>query len=114
MSCIITGASTGCSLFVPVDQSVTIRPSDPTAEILINGKSVGSGTVSTTLRRNKSHAVIAGTPSGKSGTAKIDPKISGAGVLDIAGGFLFLIPFLAAFGPGFFDLNQTDVSVILS
>ena len=49
----------GCSLFVPKQQAVTIRASDPNADIFVDAENVGKGTVSMTLDRTKSHVVTA-------------------------------------------------------
>jgi hypothetical protein len=103
-------AAPGCSLFVPKLQPVKITATDPTAEILVNGKSVGTGTVAVQLERNKGHTVVA-KADGKTGAAAINRKISTTGVLDIVGGIFLLVPFLGLLGPGFWELDPDDVTV---
>jgi len=102
----------GCSLFVPKQQAVTIRSSDPNADIYVDGEKVGKGTMSMTLDRTKSHTVTA-KADGRAGAAAINKKISGTGVLDIVGGCFFLIPFLGVLGPGFWELDPDAVTVYL-
>src|SRR5881394_1045659 len=67
----------GCSLFVQKQQTVTIRSTDPSADILVDGMNVGKGgTVILTLDRTQSHTVTAKTADGKAGAAAINKKIS--------------------------------------
>ena len=58
MSVLVLGTS-GCSLFVPWSQSVTITATDLEAAIYVDGQFKGKGTVIVSLRRNESHAVMA-------------------------------------------------------
>jgi hypothetical protein len=102
----------GCSLFVPKQQAVTIRSSDPNADVYVDGEKVGKGTISMTLDRTKSHTVTA-KADGRAGAAAINKKISGTGVLDIVGGCFFLIPFLGVLGAGFWELDPDAVTVYL-
>jgi len=108
-SCLIFGQ--GCSLFVPKLQPITLRATDPSAEIFVNDLSVGKGTVSTSLDRTKTYGVIARTPSGKTGAANINRRISTTGVLDLVGGVFLLVPFLGIFGPGFWELDPDNVVI---
>src|SRR4051794_6875956 len=76
----------GCSLFVPRQQAVTIRSTDPNADVFVDGMNVGKGTIAMTLDRTQSHTVTAKSTDGKVGAAAINKKISATGVLDIVGG----------------------------
>jgi|SRR6266446_7322162 len=102
----------GCSLFVPKQQAVTIRASDPNADIFVDAENVGKGTISMTLDRTRSHTVTA-KANGRAGAAAINKKISGTGVLDIIGGCIFLVPFLGVLGAGFWELDPDSVTVYL-
>ena len=99
---------TGCSLFVPSMQAVSISANDPAAEIHVDGQLRGKGTVAMQLKRNKSHTVLAKVDD-RAASANIGTKISGTGVLDIVGGIFFLIPFLGVLGPGFWELDQDNI-----
>lgn len=101
---------TGCSLFVSGTQSVAISATDPTAEIFVDGQPAGKTPITTSLKRNKSHAVIA-RAGDRTGTAVIDTEISTTGVLDIVGGVLILIPLIGLAGPGFWSLDPTTLVV---
>lgn len=101
-----------CSLFTSSVQSVIISPSDPAAEVLVNGVFAGQGTITLDLKRNRSHSVMARVGD-RVGTAQVGYGISSTGVLDIVGGVLFLVPFLGALGPGFWELDATHIVVAL-
>jgi hypothetical protein len=100
----------GCSLFVGSRQSVTITPTDPAAEITVDGQTVGRGTVAVQLRRNQSHAIMAKIDN-RVGTCNLNTEISTTGILDIVGGCFFLVPFLGLLGPGFWKIDPDNVIV---
>ena len=83
----------GCSLFVPKEQSITIIPSAPNAELFVNGASVGKGRQSVSLSKGETYVVLA-----KCGTStasgRIDREWSGTGIADMIGGVFLLVPFL--------------------
>ena len=106
----ILASSGGCSVFRPARQSILITPSEPNALVYVDGAQVGSGTTSVDLQRNKSHSVVAKVGE-RSGSAAIGTKISTTGILDIAGGFIWLVPFAGIAAPGFYDLDTTSVHV---
>ncbi|HLL89553.1 MAG TPA: PEGA domain-containing protein [Tepidisphaeraceae bacterium] len=117
---ILTGAvsvsmivSTGCSAFQPPKQAVLINTPTPGAEISVDGNPVGRSPVSVELDRNKQHAIIARYGE-KTGTANVGTKISGTGILDIIGTFIFIIPAIGIFTPGFHELESTNVAVPLN
>ena len=101
----------GCSLFVSRQQAVTINSSHPDGRIFVDGQEVGTGKVATMLDRTESHSVLVKAPDGRVGTASLNNKISGTGVLDIVGGFIFFVPFVGVMGPGFWELDPTHVDV---
>jgi hypothetical protein len=103
-------AAQGCSLFAGSTQTVTIQATDSAAEITVDGMPVGKGAASVQLKRNRSHSIIARVGD-RTGVSQISYSISTTGVLDIVGGFLFLIPFLGIIGPGFYTLDQDMVVV---
>lgn len=101
-----------CSLFASSTQGVTITASDPNAEIYVDGNYLGKGATSTALRRNRSHTVMAKCGD-RVGSTVIGTSISATGVLDLIGGFLFLLPFIGVAGPGFMQLDADAVTVIV-
>lgn len=101
----------GCSLFVGSTQPLTITATDPNAEISVDGQPLGNGTVTTEVKRNRSHAIMAKTADGRAGSVHVGTQISTTGVLDIVGGLLLLVPFLGAVSPGFWSIDQEQVVV---
>ncbi len=105
---LLVAVQPSCSLFASSTQAVTITPSDAAADVYIDGQHVGVGVVQANLKRNDSHAIMARIGD-RVATASISTKISTTGVLDIAGGILFLVPLIGIAGPGFWSLDQTNV-----
>lgn len=112
MALVICLSQTGCGLLAPSSQPVTIVPSDEQAEVFVNGALVGKGTCVVNLRRDQSHTVMAKLGERK-GVSSIGTKASTNMVLDIVGGFIWLVPFLGLFGPGTWDLDRNSVPIQL-
>ena len=107
---VLMPVASGCSVFQPRTQRVTIVPSEPDAKIYLNNNPVGTGKTTLELERNRTYAVSA--RSGQNmGSASIGRRVSGTGVLDIVGGCIFLVPFVGCFTPGFWELDTSIVSV---
>jgi hypothetical protein len=100
----------GCSAFMPRQESVTITTSEPGAEIFINSMPSGKSPLTTMLDRNKNYTVVAKLP-GKNGSSSIGKTISPTGVLDIVGTFFFIVPVIGCFTPGFWDLDPTSLQI---
>ena len=101
-----------CSVFASRLQTVTIRASHPQAEIYVDGQFLGKGTVSADLERDRSHAVTAKVGD-RTSSAHIDTTVSGTGVLDIIGGFIWLVPFVGLFSSGFWSLETSSVEILV-
>ena len=101
-----------CSIFVSANQELTVVPSDEQAEVFVNGKPVGTGTSKVKVKRGKDYSVMAKLGD-RAATEKVGRKISGTGVADLVGGFLFLFPFIGVFAPGFWELNPNQISIAL-
>ena len=109
---VIAFLAPGCSMFSSSLQPVSIMASDPRAQIYVDGQLMGTGTVTVPLKRRRSHAVMARIGD-RTGVAHIDSQISGAGVLDIVGGFFFLVPWIGIVGPGFKKLETDSIYVAI-
>ncbi len=105
-------SSAGCSLAGSATQSVTIIPSHPKAQVIIDGVPKGTGIQSVELSRKRSHSVLAQCKD-SSGVATIYRELSTTGILDIIGGFLILVPFIGLFAPGAYELSPENVSVAI-
>ena len=108
----IAMSSAGCSLAGSATQSVTIIPSHPRAQIIIDGVPKGTGVQSVELKRDRSHSVLAQCKD-SSGVATVYRELSTTGVLDIIGGLLILVPFIGLFAPGAYSLSPENVSVAI-
>ena len=104
----------GCSLFVDSSQHIRIEASDPAARIFVDGQEVGTGSALVPMRRNRTHSVRAEAPDGGVAQGRIRKNISTTGILDIVGGFFFLVPFLGILGPGFWELDPNYVYLKLA
>jgi len=109
---ILALVSQGCSTFKSSNQAVVISATDPAADIYVDGQLVGRGTATADLKRNRSHAILARVGD-RAGTAQIGTQISATGILDIVGGFFWLVPFIGIATPGFHDLDTTAVSIAI-
>lgn len=101
---------TACSLAGPATQSVSIVPSDPNAEVYVDGNLVGRGPQTVNLTRKSTHSVLAKCGS-SAGAATIGRELSSDGVLDIIGGILIVVPFIGLLAPGSYDLMPNPISV---
>ena len=101
-----------CSLMVPATQSISIVATDPSADIYVDGNLVGRGSATARVRRDESHGITARVDE-RVGVANVGTSVSSVGMLDIIGGFLFLIPFIGVVAPGFHELDQTTVTVVV-
>ena len=99
----------GCSLFRPAEQAVAVTSSDPQTRILLGNDLMGTGSATLNLRRNRHYRVTAEFADGTTRTVRLSPQVSTTGILDIIGGILFLVPFVGAFSPGFYDLKPTSI-----
>ncbi|HZZ41850.1 MAG TPA: PEGA domain-containing protein [Tepidisphaeraceae bacterium] len=110
VSMMLIGAIGGCSAFQPPTQMVSISTTLPGSDIYVDGAMVGKSPVTVSMQRNISHSILAKNGD-RSGVATVDKRISGTGILDIVGTFVFLIPAIGLFTPGMWELDPTAVAV---
>jgi len=108
--CVLLISTSGCSFLVDGTQSVNITTTQAEAEIFVDGQLVGRGTARVDLAKDDSHLVVAKL-GGQSAQKPITKSISLVGVLDIAGGIFFLVPFIGIAAPGFWTLRPTQVNL---
>lgn len=111
---LISSTVTGCSLFSPHYEDITVYSSEPAAEIFINGDLVGKGKGTKSVLRDKDVTVMAKLAGYQPATEQIRPRFSTTGVLDMVGGILILVPFLGALSPGFWQHEQTQITLVLT
>ena len=95
----------GCSFFVDPRQDVTLEASDPQARLFVDGREVGTGKAVVSLKKNDSYSVRAESADGRIAGGRIRRNISTIGIVDIVGGVIWLVPFLGALAPGFWQLE---------
>jgi len=110
LTCSVAWFSTACSLASPSSQTITIVPSHPKAQVVVDGQPKGTGTMSLDLKKNRGHSFLARCGN-SSGVANVERNISPTGMLDLIGGFLLLVPFIGLASPGAWELSPSTVSV---
>lgn len=103
----------GCSTFVPHKQKVSITASEPDAKIFVNGDFIGVGRVSTRVARNKDASIMVKCDGYYTAVREVGTTMSMTGILDIIGGWCFLVPFLGLLSPGSRELDSPNLSIVL-
>ncbi|MBU1894544.1 MAG: hypothetical protein KJ983_01845 [Candidatus Omnitrophica bacterium] len=113
---IITLALTqcGCSVFAPPTQPLVITASEKDAEIFVNGSFEGKGSVTMRVPKNEDVAIMAKKNGFFPATRTIPTEMSTAGILDVIGGCIFIIPFIGLFYAGAHQLQATKVQMIMA
>lgn len=101
-----------CSFLAQTHQKVEIQTNIASAKIFVDGDLVGQGVARPFLDRGRSHRVEA-RHNKRRVTAYIGQKISPAGILDLAGGVLFLVHFIGLLAPGFWELEPGELVLSL-
>lgn len=95
----------GCSLFVPPTQNITVNGTPLGAQVVVNGR-VMHAPVSVSVPRNKSVQIQVTKkgyyPCYLNGSYTLSPT----GMMDIVGTVFFLFPALGFISPGAFTLEQ--------
>jgi hypothetical protein len=109
----ILTSQTACSLFSPHQELISATASERDAEIYINGTFVGKGVGSLQVQRDQAAAIMVTKKGFIPQTTSVPVRFSTTGILDILGGCTWLIPFIGATSPGFWQHETTNVSVVL-
>jgi len=110
--CLLAVSTPGCSLFADSKATLNVTASDPAAQIWIDGALVGTGTAQAVVSRGEAHVVKAQLGE-RVAERSIGREMSTTGLLDMIGGVLFLIPLLGLLAPGFWDLEEDHVSIVI-
>ncbi len=110
---LLTVGLSGCSVFVPHSQTLSVVASEPDAMIFINGKPAGMGMASAKVPRNKSATILATKPGFRPAEKTVRYQLSGAGLADIIGGVVCLVPAVGLLTPGAQRLSEESVSIVL-
>ncbi len=109
----ITITQVGCSTFVPHRQKVSIIASEPDAKIYINGELIGTGRVETKVPRNRDASVMVKCDGYYTATRMLSTTMSTVGVIDIIGGWIWLVPWLGLLFPGSKEIDTPNMTVVL-
>ena len=102
----------GCSIFVPTTQKLEINGNHADAKVVVNGKEVKVPAVVEVPRDKKVFIVI--TKDGYYPCYEtVNTTLSPWGFLDIAGGWLILVPFIGLVFPGSHQLEQDNLYFVL-
>jgi hypothetical protein len=108
----------GCALVRGTTQRVSFYTTEPAATVNLNGKPAGStherGTpLVLTLPRNNNYVVTASKDGYKSDSVLINSQISGIGIVDAIGAYLFLIPGISILTGSAMTLTPSEVHVTM-
>lgn len=113
LSISIVISQVGCSTFVPHTQKVTVIASEPDAKIYINGEQIGIGKAETKIRRNRDASVMVKCDGYYTAIRMFSTTMSGVGVVDIIGGWIWLVPWLGLLFPGSKEIDNPNINVVL-
>lgn len=103
----------GCSLFVPHSQHITINGKPANAEIVVNGRHYTSP-ATVMVKRNKNVNIIVSKNGYSTYTAQSGHSLSTWGILDVIGGACVLVPFLGLLSPGAYELDHDNFYYVLT
>lgn len=102
----------GCSIFMPHTQLITINGEPAGATAIVNGQIIKTpGSIR--VRRNQFLSITINKDGYCPGYLNGGYSLSATGYLDIFGGFCFLFPFFGLISPGAFSLDQENFYYIL-
>lgn len=100
-----------CSLTQSSMVPVTVSATAQEASLFADGQPIGTGIATVNLKRDEPHTFMAKMDDGRVGTMQVGRSLSDTAMLDIVGGFFFLIPFIGLAAPGAWDLDSTNVVI---
>ena len=98
-------AISGCSIFAPYNETITVQGAQSGATIIVNGMPTSTGVID--VRSNKPVNVIVRKDGYKAWHGHASTTLSATGIADAIGCFIFLIPGIGLFFPGAFHHTQT-------
>ena len=103
----------GCSCFSGTKEMVTVTTNVPNSEIFANGEKVGEGKADFFAKRNKNVQLMVRAEGYSPEYRYIYNSFSTAGILDIIGTFIFILPFVGLLTPGAHTLNENNIALEL-
>jgi len=111
MVMIVLVTHSGCSIFLPTEQTDSVVTSERDAKIYINGSFSGTGMASLSVKRNENVAIMAKKDGYYPVTRNISKTMSPIGIVDVIGGCIWLVPFVGLLAPGAWEVQQTNVTL---
>ena len=102
----------GCSLFAPRTQTVTIDGVPADATVILNGKRIQCP-ASLEVPRNKDLNLSVYKDGYKTFEQSYGHKIGPIGMLDLLGGYIIILPLIGLISPGAFELQQDTIYYVL-
>jgi uncharacterized protein YceK len=103
--------SSGCSAFVSKTQAVNVSCSESDAVVQINGGQTYPGQVRVDAKRDKPLSIACYKQGYYPAQKSVHSSLSGTGIADLLGSFIFIIPVIGFFSPGAWDLDESEVTV---
>ncbi len=109
----VLGTQIGCSFFVSSGQSISVMSSPDGADVTIHGNYVGATPLHTDIPRDEVAWITVDKDGYRSVTRQTNRRMSMAGVFDIIGGCIFLLPFFGLLSAGAYKQEPESVTVNL-
>lgn len=113
VSLVLVVSISGCSLFVPHKQSISINGKPANATVIVNGRQYNTPTV-IQVKRNKDVSIVVSKDGYNTFQCHSGHSLSTWGILDVIGGVCVLVPFLGLLSPGAFELDQDNFYYVLT
>ena len=110
---ILVVAVSGCSLFVPSHQSISIDGQPAGAKVVVNGNPCYSP-CKIEVPRNKMLEIDVYKDGYHPYTMYASYSLSQTGMLDLAGAWFFIVPAIGFFSPGAFSLEKDTFYYVLT
>jgi PEGA domain len=103
-----------CSLVSPSSTNISVVTEPPGARVVVNGNNVGMSPTVYPIKRDQPVTIMITKNGYEAATRSLQPKLSTTGIIDIVGGCVWLFPFFGLLAPGAWDIDNPNVSVMLS
>ena len=108
----LIAVTSGCSAFRSHNQTLNISSVPQGANVSVNGMTYKTPT-QVSVKRNEPVAIQCYKAGYVPYTRTIDDHLNITGILDIVGTCIFIIPVIGLFTPGAWDLDETNVNIVL-
>lgn len=103
----------GCSLFGPRSQSIGVSSEPQGAQVFVGEKLMGTTPLHFEVARGDFHIVEVRKPGYQTQSRALSRRMSAIGMLDIVGGYIFLIPLVGLFSSASFEHDPAEIGMTL-